>query len=60
MEPDYDPQSLKQSPEITRYIEKVVELIYDLWKNRDSEKAKLKRVHLRMFIFRTETGIFFS
>jgi len=43
MEPDYDPQSIKQSPEITRYIEKVVELIYDLWKNRDSEKAKLKR-----------------
>ncbi len=42
-EPDYDPEAIKQSPEITRYIEKVVELIYDLWKNRDSEKAKMKR-----------------
>ncbi len=33
-EPDYDPESLKQSADITKYIEEISKLIYDKWKNR--------------------------
>lgn len=34
-EPDYDPESLRQDPDITRYIEKLSHLVYDKWKNRE-------------------------
>ena len=40
-EPDYDPLSIKQSDEISRYIEKESSEIYSLWKNRDFIKEKL-------------------
>jgi hypothetical protein len=40
-EPDYDPVSLKQSDEISRYIEKEASEIYNLWKKRDSIKEDL-------------------
>lgn len=38
-EPDYDPERIRQSADITRYIEKLSEGIYGLWKRRDEEKA---------------------
>jgi hypothetical protein len=41
-EPDYDPQAIRQSPEITQYIEKEVGLIHDLWNNREAKKASMK------------------
>jgi acetoin utilization deacetylase AcuC-like enzyme len=41
-EPDYDPQAIRQSPEITQYIEKEVGLIHDLWNNREAQKASMK------------------
>jgi len=40
-EPDYDPESIKQSDDISRYIEKLATGIYDLWKSRESIKEKL-------------------
>ncbi|MBN2516892.1 MAG: histone deacetylase [Deltaproteobacteria bacterium] len=42
-EPDYDPQAIRQSPELTQYIEKEVELIHDLWNNREAQKASMKK-----------------
>ena len=42
-EPDYDPERIRQSADITRYIEKLSEGIYGLWKRRDEEKSKLRR-----------------
>jgi len=42
-EPDYDPSSIRQSSEVTSYIEKEVDLIHSLWKNRNAEKAKVDR-----------------
>jgi acetoin utilization deacetylase AcuC-like enzyme len=43
MEPDYNPHSIRQSDDINRYIEREVELIHDLWKNRDAERDKQKK-----------------
>jgi acetoin utilization deacetylase AcuC-like enzyme len=40
-EPDYDPVAIKQSSQISRYIEEEVSQIYELWKNRASQKAEL-------------------
>jgi acetoin utilization deacetylase AcuC-like enzyme len=40
-EPDYSPREIEQSSEITRYIEDEVSQIYELWKNRYSQKAEL-------------------
>jgi acetoin utilization deacetylase AcuC-like enzyme len=40
-EPDYNPMEIRQSPQISRYIEDEVAEIYDLWKNRGSQKADL-------------------
>lgn len=40
-EPDYDPESIKQSDDISRYIEKLATGIYDLWKSRESIKENL-------------------
>lgn len=34
-EPDYDPESLRQSKEITQYVEQISQVVYDQWKNRD-------------------------
>ena len=38
-EPDYDPEAIRQSPRITRQIEQQVSYIYNLWKNRESQRA---------------------
>ncbi len=40
-EPDYNPAAMKQSKEITRYIEEITSDIYLFWKNRKSLKAEL-------------------
>ncbi|HEU19120.1 MAG TPA: histone deacetylase [Deltaproteobacteria bacterium] len=42
-EPDYNAETIRQSSDITKYIEREVELIHDLWKNRNDQKAKLNR-----------------
>ncbi|MBN2284355.1 MAG: histone deacetylase [Deltaproteobacteria bacterium] len=41
MEPDYDPEAIRQSPQITRYIEQEVKEIYQLWKDRGTKKAEI-------------------
>jgi acetoin utilization deacetylase AcuC-like enzyme len=40
-EPDYDPLTIRQSDEISRYIEKEAAEIYTLWGKRDSMREKL-------------------
>jgi acetoin utilization deacetylase AcuC-like enzyme len=42
-EPDYNPREIEQSSEISRYIEDEVSQIYELWKNRHSQKAEMVR-----------------
>lgn len=42
-EPDYDPISLRQSDDISRYIKEKVSEIYSLWKNRNTAREKLER-----------------
>jgi len=42
-EPDYNPDAIRQSSDITQYIEKVADVIHNLWKNRRAEKAKVDR-----------------
>ena len=42
-EPDYNAEAIRQSSDITKYIEREVEMIHDLWKNRGDQKAKLSR-----------------
>lgn len=34
-EPDYNKESLKQSDEITKYVEEISKLVYNQWKNRE-------------------------
>lgn len=53
MEPDYDPQAIRQSPELTQYIEREVELIHELWNNREAQKASMK--NNSEFISRTKS-----
>ena len=38
-EPDYDPEAIRQTPRITQQIEQQVSYIYNLWKNRESQRA---------------------
>jgi len=52
-EPDYDSQAIRQSPDITQYIEKEVGLIHDLWNNREAKKASMK--NNSEFISRTKS-----
>jgi len=40
-EPDYNPDAVRQTPQVSRYIEQQVSTIYDLWKNRASRRAAL-------------------
>ncbi|MBM4271438.1 MAG: histone deacetylase [Deltaproteobacteria bacterium] len=40
-EPDYNEAAVRQSAEISRYIEKEAAKIYDLWKNRESIRRNL-------------------
>lgn len=39
-EPDYDPQALHQSPEVTAYIETLAEAVYGKWKERENNREK--------------------
>lgn len=44
-EPDYDREKLKQSPEITRYIENICAVVLDQWNNKEKlAKEKFKDV----------------
>lgn len=38
-EPDYDPEAIRQTPQTGRHIEQQVSHIYNLWKNRESQRA---------------------
>ncbi len=38
-EPDYDPEAIRQTPQVSRHIEQQVSHIYNLWKNRESRRA---------------------
>ncbi len=40
-EPDYDPDTTRQTPQTSRYIEQQITAIYDLWKNRESRRTAL-------------------
>ena len=40
-EPDYDPDAIRQSAQISRYIEQEVSEIYELWKTRDAQRAEI-------------------
>jgi len=40
-EPDYDPESIRQTPQVTRLIEKTGELVLSLWEQRETEKEKI-------------------
>lgn len=40
-EPDYNPDAVRQTPQVSRYIEQQVSTIYDLWRNRASRRAAL-------------------
>jgi acetoin utilization deacetylase AcuC-like enzyme len=42
-EPDYDPDLLRQSPQVTERIEREVERLYGLWKTRSSKRAEMSR-----------------
>jgi len=36
---DYDPDAIRQTPQTSRHIEQQVSYIYNLWKNRESQRA---------------------
>ncbi len=38
-EPDYNPETIRQTPQTSRKIEQQVSHIYNLWKNRESRRA---------------------
>jgi len=38
-EPDYNPETIRQTPQTSRQIEQQVSHIYNLWKNRESQRA---------------------
>ena len=40
-EPGYDPESIRQTPSVTRVIEKTGELVLSLWEQRETEKEKI-------------------
>ena len=40
-EPDYDPDKIRQSPEISHFIENEAQEIINMWKNRKDMKAKI-------------------
>ena len=39
-EPDYDPQRLRQRPEVTRHIEAVCEAVRGLWDQRETKRSQ--------------------
>ena len=40
-EPGYDPESIRQTPQVTQLIEKTGELVLSLWKQRETEREKV-------------------
>jgi len=40
-EPDYDPDAIRQSAQISRYIEQEVSEIHELWKTREARRAEV-------------------
>ncbi|MFZ0242116.1 MAG: histone deacetylase [Desulfobacterales bacterium] len=38
-EPDYDPQRIRQSPEVTRHVASVCEVVRDLWSKREQRRS---------------------
>ncbi len=40
-EPGYDPESIRQTPSVTRLIEKTGELVLNLWEQKEKEKEKI-------------------
>jgi len=42
-EPDYDPDLLRQSPQVTERIEREVERLYGLWKTRSTRREEMIR-----------------
>jgi acetoin utilization deacetylase AcuC-like enzyme len=40
-EPNYDPQSIRQTPEVTAAIEQIGDIVLSIWQNRDSLKDQL-------------------
>ena len=60
-EPDFDSTALRQSDEISRYIEKEATKIYNLWKERDVVKKRLvndaKYIKRKKNVFYDTAGI---
>ncbi len=42
-EPDYDPDRIRQTPDVTRYISKLGAKVMSLWQNREQTKAQLQK-----------------
>ncbi|MBW2252497.1 MAG: histone deacetylase [Deltaproteobacteria bacterium] len=40
-EPGYDPESIRQTPQVTQLIEKTGELVLSLWEQRETEREKI-------------------
>jgi acetoin utilization deacetylase AcuC-like enzyme len=40
-EPGYDPESIRQTPQVTQLIEKTGELVLSLWEQRETERKKI-------------------
>jgi len=40
-EPDYDPESIRQTPQVTQLIEKTGKFVLSLWKQKETEKEKI-------------------
>jgi acetoin utilization deacetylase AcuC-like enzyme len=40
-EPDYDPETIRQTDDVTRYIKEMVSNVYRFWKERDNLRAKV-------------------
>jgi acetoin utilization deacetylase AcuC-like enzyme len=43
-EPDYNPQAMRQSPAVSRMIERTCELVLDLWRQRDRIREERRSV----------------
>ncbi len=40
-EPNYDPESIRQTPEVTGAIEKIGDIVLSIWRNKETLKAQL-------------------
>ena len=59
-EPNYDPESIRQTPEVTAAIEKIGDIVLSIWQNRETlkdqllEKTDLTSEHAPYFTIPTE------